>query len=312
MNCRRCSTATRAGACRHSPTQRPRCVDRAAGARSWRTARAPQQRRCSTRAVLTPPACGPAPHRMNILIIEDDPRIADFWAAACAPRATGSSWPAPGRRAWRPPAAAREVAAGGTGAVLIPTRCRRHRRAGDLPDTARARPAPRRSRCCRCSGRSRIGRRDRACADDYLAASTRGAAGAAEALARRGRWTGRRRRRAGWWWPIWCSTANAWRPAAPVISALTARTGAAGADDERAGPAVQPRAHPLHVRGASEDPLTNVVDVYIRRLRAKIDEGHRPAADPQRWRLKHVAGGAGPEAKIERSVRTSACARPIA
>lgn len=28
------------------------------------------------------------------------------------------------------------------------------------------------------------------------------------------------------------------------------------------------------VWGASEDPLTNVVDVFIRRLRAKIDEGH--------------------------------------
>jgi DNA-binding response OmpR family regulator len=29
-----------------------------------------------------------------------------------------------------------------------------------------------------------------------------------------------------------------------------------------------------NVWGASEDPLTNVVDVYIRRLRSKIDEGH--------------------------------------
>ena len=29
-----------------------------------------------------------------------------------------------------------------------------------------------------------------------------------------------------------------------------------------------------NVWGASEDPLTNVVDVYIRRLRTKIDEGH--------------------------------------
>jgi DNA-binding response OmpR family regulator len=28
------------------------------------------------------------------------------------------------------------------------------------------------------------------------------------------------------------------------------------------------------VWGQSEDPLTNVVDVYIRRLRSKIDEGH--------------------------------------
>ena len=29
-----------------------------------------------------------------------------------------------------------------------------------------------------------------------------------------------------------------------------------------------------NVWGTSEDPLTNVVDVYVRRLRAKIDEGH--------------------------------------
>ncbi|MCS4510589.1 response regulator transcription factor [Xylophilus ampelinus] len=28
------------------------------------------------------------------------------------------------------------------------------------------------------------------------------------------------------------------------------------------------------VWGSSEDPLTNVVDVYVRRLRAKVDEGH--------------------------------------
>ena len=32
-----------------------------------------------------------------------------------------------------------------------------------------------------------------------------------------------------------------------------------------------------NVWGASEDPLTNVVDVYIRRLRTKIDEGRTPA-----------------------------------
>ena len=31
-----------------------------------------------------------------------------------------------------------------------------------------------------------------------------------------------------------------------------------------------------NVWGASEDPLTNVVDVYIRRLRTKIDEGRTP------------------------------------
>lgn len=29
-----------------------------------------------------------------------------------------------------------------------------------------------------------------------------------------------------------------------------------------------------NVRGSSEDPLTNIVDVYIRRLRSKIDDGH--------------------------------------
>ena len=26
--------------------------------------------------------------------------------------------------------------------------------------------------------------------------------------------------------------------------------------------------------GVHEDPLTNVVDVYVRRLRAKLDDGH--------------------------------------
>jgi hypothetical protein len=30
------------------------------------------------------------------------------------------------------------------------------------------------------------------------------------------------------------------------------------------------------VWGYSSDPLTNVVDVYIRQLRKKIDEGHEP------------------------------------
>jgi DNA-binding response OmpR family regulator len=32
-----------------------------------------------------------------------------------------------------------------------------------------------------------------------------------------------------------------------------------------------------NVWGTSEDPLTNVVDVYVRRLRAKIDDGHAVA-----------------------------------
>jgi DNA-binding response OmpR family regulator len=38
-----------------------------------------------------------------------------------------------------------------------------------------------------------------------------------------------------------------------------------------------------NVWGTNEDPLTNVVDVYIRRLRAKIDDGHpRPLIHTQR------------------------------
>lgn len=41
-----------------------------------------------------------------------------------------------------------------------------------------------------------------------------------------------------------------------------------------------------NVWGSSEDPLTNVVDVYIRRLRSKIDEGHTPA-------LIHTVRGLG-------------------
>jgi DNA-binding response OmpR family regulator len=32
-----------------------------------------------------------------------------------------------------------------------------------------------------------------------------------------------------------------------------------------------------NVWGSSEDPLTNIVDVYVRRLRAKIDDGHTVA-----------------------------------
>jgi DNA-binding response OmpR family regulator len=41
-----------------------------------------------------------------------------------------------------------------------------------------------------------------------------------------------------------------------------------------------------NVWGTSEDPLTNVVDVYIRRLRAKLDEGHAVA-------LIHTVRGMG-------------------
>jgi DNA-binding response OmpR family regulator len=43
------------------------------------------------------------------------------------------------------------------------------------------------------------------------------------------------------------------------------------------------------VWGTSEDPLTNVVDVYIRRLRAKVDEGFEPAVRP----LIHTVRGLG-------------------
>lgn len=49
-----------------------------------------------------------------------------------------------------------------------------------------------------------------------------------------------------------------------------------------------------NVWGASEDPLTNIVDVYIRRLRLKIDEGHpRPLIHTVRglgYRLERLAG----------------------
>jgi DNA-binding response OmpR family regulator len=41
-----------------------------------------------------------------------------------------------------------------------------------------------------------------------------------------------------------------------------------------------------NVWGSSDDPLTNVVDVYIRRLRSKIDDGHTPA-------LIHTVRGLG-------------------
>lgn len=48
-----------------------------------------------------------------------------------------------------------------------------------------------------------------------------------------------------------------------------------------------------NVWGTNEDPLTNVVDVYVRRLRSKIDEGHvRPLIHTQRglgYRLEDTA-----------------------
>ena len=69
-----------AGAQAQPRRQRPGAVDRArAGTRAWRTARASQQCRRHPCGADTAPPCSPAPgHRMNILIIEDDPRIADF------------------------------------------------------------------------------------------------------------------------------------------------------------------------------------------------------------------------------------------
>ena len=50
-----------------------------------------------------------------------------------------------------------------------------------------------------------------------------------------------------------------------------------------------------NVWGTNEDPLTNIVDVYIRRLRAKIDDGHpRPLIHTLRglgYRLEAPGGG---------------------
>ena len=51
-----------------------------------------------------------------------------------------------------------------------------------------------------------------------------------------------------------------------------------------------------NVWGTNEDPLTNVVDVYIRRLRSKIDEGAlQPLIHTQRglgYRLEDLLPGA--------------------
>lgn len=53
-----------------------------------------------------------------------------------------------------------------------------------------------------------------------------------------------------------------------------------------------------NVWGTNEDPLTNVVDVYIRRLRSKIDEGHeRPLIHTLRglgYRLEDLASPEAP------------------
>ena len=50
-----------------------------------------------------------------------------------------------------------------------------------------------------------------------------------------------------------------------------------------------------NVWGTSEDPLTNVVDVYIRRLRSKIDDGHAsPLIHTLRglgYRMEDLGGG---------------------
>lgn len=54
------------------------------------------------------------------------------------------------------------------------------------------------------------------------------------------------------------------------------------------------------VWGSSQDPLTNVVDVYIRRLRSKVDDGHaEPLIHTVRglgYRLERPAGEAPPAA----------------
>lgn len=54
------------------------------------------------------------------------------------------------------------------------------------------------------------------------------------------------------------------------------------------------------VWGVTEDPLTNIVDVYIRRLRSKIDEGHaQPLIQTQRglgYRLESPAAAASSSA----------------
>jgi DNA-binding response OmpR family regulator len=55
------------------------------------------------------------------------------------------------------------------------------------------------------------------------------------------------------------------------------------------------------VWGSSEDPLTNIVDVYIRRLRSKLDEGFEPMLiHTQRglgYRLEDLSGAATPPAR---------------
>ena len=50
-----------------------------------------------------------------------------------------------------------------------------------------------------------------------------------------------------------------------------------------------------NVWGVHEDPMTNIVDVYIRRLRSKIDDGHAFSADPYpAWlRLSDCPRGSG-------------------
>jgi DNA-binding response OmpR family regulator len=55
-----------------------------------------------------------------------------------------------------------------------------------------------------------------------------------------------------------------------------------------------------NVWGVHEDPLTNIVDVYISRLRAKIDDGHPVALiQTQRGLGYRLEAGAGPGGDVD-------------
>lgn len=216
---------------------------------------------------------------MNILIIEDDPRIADFLGRGL--RAEGhrvelASTGPQGLEAARQ--AAREVAAGGAPVVLILDLMLPGIGGLEICQTLRAQGAALPILMLSALGAVedrvaglRLG------ADDYLAKpfDFEELLARLEALARRGR---------------------DWTPATPsrlVVADLVFDRERMQAS--RAGQPLALTARELallelmmsapgrlfsserilsNVWGASEDPLTNVVDVYIRRLRAKIDEGH--------------------------------------
>ncbi|MDQ5895946.1 MAG: Response regulator with CheY-like receiver domain and winged-helix DNA-binding domain protein [Pseudomonadota bacterium] len=228
---------------------------------------------------------------MNILIIEDDPRIADFLGRGL--RAEGhrvelASTGPQGLEAARQ--AAREVAAGGTPVVLILDLMLPGIGGLEICQTLRAQGAALPILMLSALGAVedrvaglRLG------ADDYLAKpfDFEELLARLESLARRGRdWTpatpnrlvvadlvfDRERMQAS----------RAGRPLA-----LTARELALLELMMSAPGRLFSRERILaNVWGVSEDPLTNVVDVYIRRLRAKIDEGCTPA-------LIHTVRGLG-------------------